>query len=281
MDTGTQKEAPVIGRLERISKYIDDIPLLKIWIKLNQSFTIFAFLIASSGFAIAYSKYIDDKSKQKEEKNRVEDDRITKSWDTIDKMSGKYSNGGQVSAINILVRDKISLDRVDLHHTYLAGANLSGASLREADLSGADLTNANLKNANLEGAKMDDAILYRSNLEGSNLDQASFINADLAFSRIDISIALSKSLKGADITGVKFVSHNEDDVNDFTLYYDTIGSSSDADGAQGRIELACANHKYDAKQSPSFPFKLPNHPCPSPKVDYPIIIERSKNPFSQ
>lgn len=280
LDIEPQKIKPAIGRLEKISKYMEDHHLLKIWIKLNQSFSIFAFVIAASGFGIAYLKYNEDKHKQKEEKIIREEDRISKAWDTLVNMSSKNSNGGQVNAINILVHGGVSLDRVDLHHTYLAGANLKGASLREADLRGADLRYANLQNANLEGAKIDDTILYGSNLQGANLKQATFINADLAFSKIDISIALSKSLTGTELTGVKIVSSDEKDVSDFTSYFDTIGSSSDADGAQDRINLACANHEYNKKQSPSLPFNLPNHPCFFPKVKYPPIYKSEKNLFS-
>jgi hypothetical protein len=38
-------------------------------------------------------------------------------------MSGKQSNGGQVAAIERLNSMKISLNNINLHNTYLAGAN--------------------------------------------------------------------------------------------------------------------------------------------------------------
>jgi Pentapeptide repeats (8 copies) len=125
-NTGINKPT---GLWKRFANFVESSPTVRIWVRLNQSATIFALFVALLGFLMAWHKYNGDIKKDDE-------DRIAKSWDVVIKMSGKKANGGQVSAIERLVSFSIPLDLVDLHDTYLANANLKGASLRGANLRG-------------------------------------------------------------------------------------------------------------------------------------------------
>lgn len=94
-------------------------PTMRVWVRLNQSVTMIALFVAIGGFSVAYLKFNEDRMK-------ADEDRISKAWDTVTKMAGKGSNGGQIHAIEILVKNGVSLDSADLRNTYLAGANLKG-----------------------------------------------------------------------------------------------------------------------------------------------------------
>lgn len=240
--------------MERLAKYLEASPTLRIWVRLNQSATLLALVVGLSALAVAYEKYIEDKVKASE-------DRITKAWDTVTKMAGKGSNGGQISAIQILVKNKVSLDRVDLHNTYLAGADLQNASLRGANLSGSNLTGANLHGANLAGANLDEVTLYNGNLGGVEFDDVTLARSKLAFSKVDIAIVRAKSLRNTDLTGVAFVLEDEEGVSDFGMYADTVAESPNADNAQNLINQACAEQKFNEKQDRLLPIRLPNKSC--------------------
>ncbi|QIR77262.1 pentapeptide repeat-containing protein [Sulfurospirillum diekertiae] len=176
-------------------------------------------------------------------------------------MAGKGSNGGQVNAIQILVKNGISLDKIDLRNTYLVGANLKGVSMRAANLSGANLTGANLQGANLSGANLDGVKLYNSNLGGVMFDEASLTSARLSFAKVDIAVILAKSLKNTDMTGVTFVLEDTEGNNDLSLFNDTIAESPNADRRQWKIDQSCANSKFAKPQDQLLPIKLPVHPC--------------------
>lgn len=240
--------------MEKIAKLLEDSPILRIWVRLNQSATIFAFLVAASALYVAYTKSNDDKIKANE-------DRVAKAWDTLTRMSRKGSNGGQITAIQILVTSRVRLDRVDLKNTYLAGANLKGAFLRGADLSGANLSNANLQGVDLSGANLKGAILVNSNLGGVMFDEANLDGAVLAFSKLDIAVVLSKSMKAVDITGVKFVLEDGDGQSDFSMFGDTIAESPRADERQKRINETCSDKTFNEPQDKLLPVKIFNNPC--------------------
>jgi hypothetical protein len=253
--------------MKKLADFLDNAAFIRIWVRLNQSATILALCVALAALYVAYTKYNEDKVKANE-------DRITKAWDTLTRMAGKGSNGGQVAAIQILVGNGVRLDRVNLKNTYLAGANLKGAFLTGADLSGANLSNANLQGADLSEANIKNAKLINSNLGGAMFDGASLDGAVLAFSKVDIAIVLSKSLKSADITGVKFVEEDEDGVSDFSMFGDTIAENWRADESQKRIHETCSEKKWKVPQDKLLPVKISNVPCPL-KTDYRSIDKRS------
>lgn len=240
--------------MKRVAEYLETSPTVRVWVRLNQSATIIALVVAIGAFTLAYLKFNEDRIK-------ADEDRISKAWDTVTKMAEKGSNGGQVNAIQILVKNGVSLDRIDLQNTYLVGANLKGASMRAANLSGANLTGANLQGANLSGANLDGAKLYNSNLGGAIFDEASLISARLAFSKVDIAVILAKSLQNTDLTGVKFVLEDAEGNSDFSSFNDTIAESPNADGRQRLIDQSCANSKFGTKQDRLLPIKLPVRPC--------------------
>lgn len=249
--------------MKRLAEFLDNAPLVRIWVRLNQSATILALCVAAAALYVAYTKYSEDKVK-------ADEDRVTKAWDTLTRMAGKGSNGGQVAAIQILVGSGVRLDRVNLTNTYLAGANLKGAFLTGANLSGANLSNANLQGADLAGANIKNAILVNSNLGNVTFDGANLDGAILAFSKVDIAVVLSKSMKKTDITGVKFVEEDESGESDFSMFWDTIAENWRADERQRRINETCSEKKWNVAQDKLLPVKIANVPCPS-KVDYQSI----------
>lgn len=240
--------------MNKLAEFLDNAPFVRIWIRLNQSATILALCVGLAALYVAYTKYNEDKV-------NADEDRVTKAWDTVTRMAGKGSNGGQIAAIQILVRNGVRLDRVNLKSTYLAGANLKGAFLTGADLSGANLSNANLQNADLSDADIKNAILINSNLGGAMFNGANLDGAVLAFSKVDIAIVLSKSLKKTDITGVKFVEEDEDGVSDFSLFWDTISENWRADDRQKRINETCSEKKWNVPQDKLLPVKIANVHC--------------------
>lgn len=254
------------SHMEKIAAFLEQSPIVRIWVRLNQCTTILALLVALTAFYVAYSKYAEDKIK-------TDEDRVAKAWDTLTKMSGKGSNGGQINAIHILIDNNVQLDRVNLKNTYLAGANMKGAFLRGADLSGANLSNANLQNANLSGANLEGVTLVNANLGGTMFDEANLDNAMLSFSKIDIAVVLSKSMKGADITGVRFVLEDEDGNSDFSIFADTIAEGWRADERQKRIHETCSDKKWNKPQDKLLPVKIVNKPCMR-KINYQNIRNR-------
>lgn len=242
--------------MEKIAKVLENSPIARIWVRFNQMATIFALLVAVGALYVAYTKYNEDKIK-------ADEDRVAKAWETLTRMSRKGSNGGQITAIQILVNSHVRLDRVDLKNTYLAGANLKGAFLRGADLSGANLSNANLQGVDLLGANLKGAILVNSNLGGVMFDEANLDGAVLSFSKLDIAVVLSKSMKAADITGVKFVLEDEDGQSDFSMFGDTIAENWRADERQKQINETCSEKKWNESQDRLLPVKIFNNPCTS------------------
>ena len=252
--------------MKKIAEFLETASFVRIWVRLNQSATIVALCVALAALYVANTKYNEDKVKANE-------DRITKAWDTVTRMAGRGSNGGQVAAIQILVGNSVRLDRVDLKNTYLAGANLKGAFLTGADLSGANLSNANLQGADLSDANMKNAKIINSDLGGVMFDGANLDGAVLEFSKVDIAIVLSKSLKKTDISGVKFVEEDEDGVSDFTMFGDTIAENWRADERQKRITETCSEKKWNVPQDKLLPVKITNIPCPL-RIDYQTIQKR-------
>ena len=217
-------------------------------------------LIALAALYVAYTKYNEDKVK-------ADEDRVAEAWDTLTRMSGKGGNGGQITAIQILVNSHVRLDRVDLRNTYLAGAQMKGAFLRGADLSGANLSNANLQGADFSGANLKGAVLVNSNLGGAMFDEANLDGAVLSFSKLDIAAVLSKSMKGTDITGARFVLEGEDGQSDFSMFGDTIAENWRADERQKRINETCSDKKWNEPQDKLLPVKIVNNPC-ARKINY-------------
>jgi len=249
-----RKRISPVRRLEKIANSVEKAPIVRIWVRLNQSATILALLVALVAFFLAFHKYNEDNKK-------YDEDRVAKAWDVLTRMAGKKANGGQVSAIEILVSHSISLDMVDFHDTYLANANLKGASLRGANFSGAILTKTNLQGADLTGANFQGATLIKANLAGAQLDNADLSHANLFSARVNISAILARDLTEADLTGVTFVFEDKNGEDIWFSYGDSIAESPEADDAQTKIDLACANKKYNAPQSDELPIKLPTRPC--------------------
>jgi hypothetical protein len=130
--------------------------------------------------------------------------RYYQAWQVINAARGTVGNGGRVKAVEDLVKDKASLEGLDMSVTYSPKINLKGGQLRfsnfsksnlvganlyeadlsitnlsEANLSEADLSRANLFSANLSEANLPEANLYRANLKRTNLSGANLYRANL------------------------------------------------------------------------------------------------------
>lgn len=219
--------------LSKLADLVERSPSVRIWVRLNQSFTVFAFLVAAVGCGLAVVRYGEDQFK-------ADEDRIAKAWDVVTRMAGKQSNGGQVAAIERLNAMKVSLNNVDLHNTYLAGANLKDAKLQGANFSGSVLRGANFVNADLRGANFRNSILIGADLTNANLYEIDFTGSKIINARIDIGIVLAKSLLGADLTNSQFVFEDEEGEK-WESFSDTISESKDDREIKQILESACAH----------------------------------------
>lgn len=264
------------GLLTKTADYLDKGRIPRIWVKLNQSATLVALCVALSGVYIAYKKYNEDNQKSDE-------DRIAKAWDVVTRMSGKNANGGQVSAIERLVKYSIPLNSVDLHNTFLERANLRGASLQGSNLKNAQLAGADLRGADLSGADLRGANLVGANLANVTFDGADLTNAVLYRATVDVRIILSRSLSEADLTSVKFVFEDEEGHEEWDVFWDTIAESPEADQRQKLINSACRNTdpNLSVVQSKHLPFKLPLRACKHPYKYGSQYVSEVPNPFTQ
>lgn len=219
--------------LTRIADFADKNPSIRIWVRINQSLTIFAFFVAAIGFWLAVVRYGEDQEK-------ADEDRVAKAWDVVTRMAGKQSNGGQVAAIDRLNSMKVSLNNIDLHNTYLAGANLKDAKLQNANFSGAVLIGANFANADLQGANFRNSVLIGADLTNTNFYETDLAGSKIISARIDIGIVLARSLLKADLTNSIFV-FEDDEGEKWESFSDTIAESKDDKEIQQILESACAH----------------------------------------
>ena len=227
--------------------------------RINQSLTAFAFVVAVIGFILAYVKYGEDE-------NKANEDRIAKAWDVVTRMSGKKSNGGQVAAIERLNAMGVSLNNIDMHDTYLAGANLKNAKLQTSNFSGAILIGANLANADLRGANFRNTTLIGADLTDTNFDEADFSGSKIINARVDIGVVLAKSLLRADLTNSIFV-FEDDEGEKWESFSDTIAEARDDKEIRQLLESACAHPKGHPKMSPLIGIKVQYRRCDS-EPDY-------------
>lgn len=105
----------------------------------------------------------------------------------------------------------------DLAETRLCEANLQGVDLREArlcyaDLSGANLQHADLRNANLSKVKLINTDLSEADLRGAHLDGADLTGANLTGAMLNWFWLHETSVKGLNLTGVRFCQDVEQDL---------------------------------------------------------------------
>ena len=239
------KLVPAAAKPKQLSRFADATeknPIVRIWVRLNQSFTVFAFVVAAVGFWLAVVRYGEDQTK-------ADEDRVAKAWDVITRMAGKQSNGGQVSAIERLISMKVSLNNIDLHNTYLAGANLKDSKLKGANFSGAVLVGVSFVNADLQGANFKDSVLIGADLTNANLVQVDFTSSKIINARVDVSVVLAKSLLNADLTNSLFVFEDEDGEK-WKSFSDTIAESRDDKEIQTILETACAHPTAPPQMNP-------------------------------
>ena len=245
---------------ERFATWSEKSPWIRLWVRINQSATVLSLAVATVAFLAAYQKYSEDN-------HRASEDRVAKAWDVVIRMSGKQSNGGQVSALERLVTSNTSLARIDLNKTFLANANLQRADLQAANLAGADLSGVNMRHARLAGADLSGANLSNADLSGADLQGVNFAGANLAFATIDINFIEARSMAMADITGASFVYVDDDDSSMWNVYGDTIGGGDAAQNVQRIIDTTCSYAPENKKLGPEVPFVIRARRCPRP-VNY-------------
>lgn len=239
--------------LERLANGLDKNPVVRIWVRVNQSLALFALLVAAVGFAVALKKFNVDEVK-------ADEDRVAKAWDVVSRMAGKQSNGGQVSALERLNAFGISLEFVDIHNTFAAGvklrnAKLHGATLSSANLEGADLSDADLEEANLTGAN-----LAGAKLSGANMFDAKSKNARLTFAKVDLGIVLASDMRDADLTGAEIVFEDSEGEK-WEAFSDSLAEVRDIGEMQALFDSACANPQFSPAMNPLLEVKPPQHRC--------------------
>ena len=102
-------------------------------------------------------------------------------------------------AVELAVRQGISLEDANLKRVDIKGAKLKGADFEGADLESTNLTNANLKWANCKGANLTNANLTRANLSsvdlmGAVLTKANFTDANFDFAAISLQCKSTEAI---------------------------------------------------------------------------------------
>lgn len=254
--------------VNKTALFLENHPVPKIWVKLNQSVTIVAVSIAIFSFYVAFKKYNSDIA-------RNDEDRIAKAWDVVARAGGRRANIGQKAALERLNALHQSLDHVDLHGTVILQLNLNGANLEDANFSGATLISSQLNDANLCNADFSGANLAGAELANAQFDDANFTKASLAFARVDVALFLAGSLENTDLTGVTLVFDDTEDGERWEAFSDTIAESRDDEDIQDLLDEACADPEYPIKVSRVLPYKFPTTPCATP-LKYREIIARYK-----
>ncbi len=239
--------------IEELANRLDKNPLVRIWVRVNQSLTLFALLVAAVGFAVALKKFNVDELK-------ADEDRVAKAWDVVSRMAGKQGNGGQVSALERLNAFGISLDFVDIHNTFAAGVKLRNAKLHGANLSGANLEGADLSDADLEEANLIGTNLAGAKLSGTNMFDAKFKNARLAFAKVDLGIVLASDMRDADLTGAEIVFEDSEGEK-WEAFSDSLAEVLDIGEMQALFDSACANPQFSPAMNPLLEVKPPRHRC--------------------
>jgi hypothetical protein len=253
-------EPSSVGRLERWASALERSPLLRIWVRLNQSLTVAALLVAMTGFGLAWIRHGQDREKDEAE-------RIAASWEVLRHKGNGHRDGGKVAAVEHLVARGVSLRHADLRGVHLGRARLQGADLRGADLRSANLTGADLRHADLSGADLRDALLIDADLGGAAFDGANLAHARLVSATVDIAIILAASLRQTDITHATFVFVDDDGQEQWEMFGDTLSETPGAENPQRRIDEACADPKRRQRQHEALPFVLRNRRCLRP-LDY-------------
>jgi BTB/POZ domain-containing protein KCTD9 len=130
--------------------------------------TIFGAIITAGPIIMGVGRYFLD-APQREKQARYQ------AWQIINSAKlNEGSSAGRIEALQDLVKDNVSLERLDI-----SNAQLSNIKLPNAQLNNAKLNNANLNNANLAGAKLRSANLVGAKLVFANLRGADFTGAKL------------------------------------------------------------------------------------------------------
>jgi hypothetical protein len=129
-------------------------------------------------------------------------------WQLVNSAQGKGGSGGRIDALQDLVRDRVSLEQVNLETAWLDSVNLPHANLRFANLKGAQLSNANLEGANLAYAELRGAIVMFTNLRNSDLQFGNFAGGYLKYSKLHNAILIGANLENANLRGADMSGSN-------------------------------------------------------------------------
>ena len=119
---------------------------------------------------------------------------------TNNSIIGEFQVGSVKEAVELAVRQGISLANANLAFKDLANVNLKGANLEGTDFTGTNLMWVRLEGANCKGANFAGANLKWANCKGANLTNANLTRANLS----------SVDLMGAVLTKANFTDANFD-----------------------------------------------------------------------
>lgn len=164
--------------------------------KAIQGGTLLAFLAA----AVHYLVTIPERAKATRDQVRQSH---YLAWQTINLAASQPASGGRIEALEALVRDHVSLLRIQAEGAVLTGIDLHRANMAQSNFKGALLGGANLQEtvmggSDLEGAYFGIAKLQYALLPGSNLAGANFMSADMRHAY----------LRGAELRGAGFTNTN-------------------------------------------------------------------------
>jgi len=126
------------------------------------------------------------------------EERQARDWQVIKSAHGQRDNPARNKALADLVKNRVSLENIDLMEKNLKSVFFKGANLRGANLRGADLREANLQ----------DAILYEANLQNSHLAKAFLWGARFKGANLQGADLQEVNLEGANLAGIDFRGAN-------------------------------------------------------------------------
>ena len=107
-------------------------------------------------------------------------------------------------SVEVLARDGVAMEEINLSGAELSRANLSGANFRRANLQNAILVEANLSGADLRGANLSGAVFIRADLTDADLCEADLSGADLAGAVFEQAFLEKANLNNAELLVADF-----------------------------------------------------------------------------
>ena len=135
---------------------------------------------------------------------------MTTLYRTDESIIGTFPVDSVKKAVELAVKQGISLANANLAFKDLTCASLKGANLEGTDFTGAKLVWVQLEGANCKGAIFEGANCKGAIFEGANFESANLSYANLTRANFESANLSSVNLIGADLRGVNLKSTNLD-----------------------------------------------------------------------